>query len=445
MRAKNCVDAERTTQMKTVAIITLSFCAVLAAFRLGAQAQEPTPRYAVTTLATLGGTYGTAQQMNSTGLISGDANLSGDTTEHATFWRDGAITDLGTLGGFNSGAAEVNDRGLILGVSQTATIDPLGENWGLLLTCSASGGPCQGYQNLVIAVTWKNGVITALPTLGGNNAQVGFTTGLNNKGEAVGWAENSTQDQNCVPPQVLDYEAVIWGPNKGEIRQLAPLSGDTIGAALGINDNGQVVGVTGPCAFPSFSLPLHPVLWQNGAVTKLGTLGGMMNNAALSINNRGQIIGISDLPGDTATHAVLWQNGNITDLGTLPGDFLSFAYGINNQGQVVVQSCDVNFNCRAAIWQNGVMTDLNTLTPTGSLYLMVAQHINDRGEITGQGFDQNTGGTPAFLAVPTVDGSESALPGAQVRDKVILPENVRELIRQRRGFGRFGAGIMRPQ
>jgi probable HAF family extracellular repeat protein len=37
--------------------------------------------------------------------------------------------------------------------------------------------------------------------------------------------------------------------------------------------------------------------------------------------------------------------------------------GINDQGHVIVQSCDINFNCRAALWQDGVMTDLNTLTP----------------------------------------------------------------------------------
>jgi probable HAF family extracellular repeat protein len=170
-----------------------------------------------------------------------------------------------------------------------------------------------------------------------------------------------------------------------------------------------------------------------------------MNNSALSINDRGQIVGTSDLPGDTATHAVMWRDGKITDLGTLPGDYFSFAYGINDRGQVIAQSCDINFNCRAALWRNGVMTDLNALTPPGSLYLMVAQHINDRGEITGQGFDQNSGGTPAFLAVPCDEAhidmgcqdAAQSTDGSDERPRVVLPESVRNRLRQRTFVGHY--------
>ncbi len=412
------------------------------------------PRYVVKTLKTLGGTVATAQQINSGGVISGDANLTGDTIEHGVVWCDnGSIIDLGTLGGPSSAVGQVNEHGLILGVSETADIDPLGENWGTLLDCNVvTGTPCQGYQNITRAVIWQDGVISPLPTLGGNNAQDPFTTALNNKGEAVGFAETSTQDPNCIPPQVLDFEAVIWGPKQGEIRELPPLAGDSVGGAFGINEAGQVVGLTGPCGFPSLSLGLHPVLWQNGVATALPTLGGLMNNAALSINNRGQIVGTSDLPGDTATHAVMWRHGKITDLGTLPGDFFSFAYGINDRGQVIVQSCDVNFNCRAALWQKGVMTDLNTLVPSGSLYLLVAYHINNQGEITGTGFAPNTGDTPAFVAVPCdeqhadeqgcVDSTAAAITTLvqnPIRSKVSLPEKARKLLQQRFPLRSFGA------
>ncbi len=416
--------------------------------RLHAQTVTPGRRahYAVQTLRSLGGTYATAQQMSDSGLVSGDSNLSGDTIEHGVVWRhDGSIIDLGTLGGPSSAVGQVNEQGLIVGVSETANIDPLGENWGILLDCNPNGNPCQGYQNTVVAVTWQDGVITPLPTLGGNNAQAPFTTGLNNRGEAVGFAETSTQDPTCIPPQILDLEAVIWGPEKGEIRELPPVPGDSVGAAFAINEVGQVVGLTGPCGFPSFSLGLHAVLWQNGVVTSLPTLGGLMNNAALSINNRGQIVGTSDLPGDTATHAVMWRHGKITDLGTLPGDFFSFAYGINDRGQVIVQSCDVNFNCRAALWRNGLMTDLNALTPPGSLYLMVAYHINNQGEITGTGIDPNTGDTPAFVAVPCdeahvdmgcQDAAQSTA-GSGERPRVVLPESARNRLRQRSFVGHY--------
>ena len=430
--------------MKTVS--ALAFL-VLAAFLPLAVGQQHPSRYSVITLSTLGGTLATAEQMNSSGLIAGDSNLTGDTIEHAATWdANGSITDLGTLGGPSSALGQVNERGLVLGVSETSTIDPLGEDWGILLGCNiVTGAPCQGYQNQTLAVIWQNGIMTALPTLGGTNAQDPFTTGLNNQGEAVGFAENSTQDPSCTSPQVLDFEAVIWGPKPGEIRELPPVTGDSIGAAFSINERGQIVGLTGPCGFPSFSLARHAVLWQNGVATNLPTLGGLMNNAALSINDRGQIVGTSDPPGDAVTHAVLWQDGKILDLGTLPGDSFSFAYGINDEGQVIAQSCDINGNCRAALWQNGVMTDLNALTPPGSLYLIVAQHIDNQGEITGTGFDPNTGDTPAFVAIPCQeahaetccgDATQSA-GGSGVQRKVILPEAIRSQFRTVKGWHRF--------
>lgn len=399
----------------------------------------------------LGGTDSTALGINENGMIVGDSLLPGDAIKHAILWRNEQATDLGTLGGLNSSAVQVNERGLLTGDAQTSAVDPLGENWGLLFFCTKY--PCQGYQNVVRAFVWRDGVMTALPTLGGNNALPGFTDSVNKRGQVVGFAENNTRDPNCTPPQVLDWEAVIWGPKKGEIHELSPLPGDSIGGAFGINDHGQVVGASGSCATPSFSLPSHAVLWQNGTVTYLGGFGGVLSNVAFAINNRGQVVGQSDLSGDTASHAFLWEDGVMTDLGTLPGDFSSAAQGINDKGQVVGQSCDQSGNCRAFLWQNGVMIDLNSLIPPGSpLYLFYLTHINDRGEIVGQAFDQNTGGSPAFLAIPcdeknadNEDCKDTVVRGdTSEAPKVALPGNVRKHLQRGRGFGRLGPGRMTP-
>ena len=120
--------------------------------------------------------------------------------------------------------------------------------------------------------------------------------------------------------------------------------------------------------------------------------------------------------------------------------------------QIVGQSCNSDFSvCRAFLWQKGVMTDLNSLISGGSaLSLLVAYNVNDRGEITGQGFDQNTGATPAFLAIPCDEGSCDVASSsvAQVTSdprKIALPENVRKLLRRQRRFGRFGGALTRPQ
>jgi probable HAF family extracellular repeat protein len=200
------------------------------------------------------------------------------------------------------------------------------------------------------------------------------------------------------------------------------------------------------------------VLWQRDTVTDLGSLGGVVSNAANGINNRGQVVGQSNLPGDAVTHAFFWQKGVMTDLGTLPGDSSSIAFDINDKGQVVGISCDVNFNCRAFLWQNGMMTGLNTLIPPNSpLFLTFGAGINNRGEITGSACVLSNGActseVPAFLAVPCADARAGfeGCPGiavdapATAQAKVALPENIRDLVRKRLGFGRAGAWPVRPQ
>jgi probable HAF family extracellular repeat protein len=237
---------------------------------------------------------------------------------------------------------------------------------------------------------------------------------------------------------VLDIKAVVYGP-RGEVQQQLPaFPGDDAAYALGINDNGEVVGLSGGCGAPDeFNLPAlarHAVLWRNGSVFDLGGLGGKMNNYAVVINNAGQVAGQSDPPGDATTYAVLWQNGAITNLGTLPGDVSSATGDINAKGQVVGASCDANFNCRAFLWDHGVMIDLNRLVPSGSpLYLTYAEGINDRGEIAGTAvLKSNPNEQPAFLAIPA--------PAAQIAGdsarKMILPETIRASLQRRLRLGR---------
>ena len=63
--------------------------------------------------------------------------------------------------------------------------------------------------------------MTQLPTLGGPN---GFATGVNNLNQIVGWAENTVHDPTCTLPQILQFEAVIYGPGKNRIRAASAAS-----------------------------------------------------------------------------------------------------------------------------------------------------------------------------------------------------------------------------
>jgi len=289
-------------------------------------------------LPTLGGSFSNGfGGVNDRGWVTGDANLAGDQTEHGFLFRDGVMVDLGTLGGLNSSVSfPVKDaRGLVTGVAQTATFDPLREFWGSGFFCTSMN--CAGFENLEVGFRWQDGVMTALPTLGGNN---GAAQGVNNRGQVVGVAETAIQDPSCSLPQELDFEAVIWGPKPGQIQVLPPFPGDSVAAALAINDNGQVVGISGVCQVPSVFFPgfgVHAVLWQHGTISEPAgpPMRGTMSNSANAINNRGQVVGESNLPDDSATHAFLLEKGVLTDLGTLPGDLNSTANDINSKGQVV--------------------------------------------------------------------------------------------------------------
>ena len=368
-----------------------------------ASQHSPPTQYQVTNLASLGGTVSRGNSINNRTWVAGYSNLSGNQSRHASLWANGSLLDLGTLGGPNSSVAwpVKNDSGLIAGIAQTDTPDPLGEAWSCAAFfpgATATGPTCLGF-------VWRGGVMTALPTLGGNN---GFATGANNHGQVVGWAENTVHDPTCVPPQVLQFRAVVWTSDGNQIHELPPLPGDTSGAATAINDKGQVVGISGTCdqAVGRFTAA-HAVLWENGTVTNIGDLGGVAWNTPMAINQNGDVVGFAGQPGDDPDnpqlHAFLWtRRDGIKDLGALPGDVYSEAHGINERRQVVGISCDAAGNCRAFLWQNDVMTDLNALVQAGyGDVLTTAQDINDLGEIAGRAFDPATGARPAFLAIPS--------------------------------------------
>jgi len=452
--------------MKFRVLISISVVSVLAVLamplRLRGQNQSTTQKtkqaaahYTVIDLGTLGGTFSEALDVNNRGSLSGGAAVP-DGAEHAFLWKKGQITDIGTPGlrGPNSKAFGVNEKGSAAGPAETPIPDPNGEDF-----CGF------GTHLICLAFLWQDGVMTPLPTLGGNN---GSGMPINNRGQVAGVAENSTPDSSCAAPfQVLDFEAVIWGPRRGEIQELRPLAGDSVGEALWMNDLGQAVGSSGSCA-NTLVLPIpvgpHAVLWENGSPTDLGNLGGSclvhcnslilgpFGNTAIYINNEGQVVGVSALPGDTTFHAFLWtRETGMQDLGTLPGDVASVAVGMNDRGQVVGLSLDASGNPRAFLWENGVMTDLNTLIPASSaLFLLFADIINSRGEIVGFGVN-STGEVHGFLAtpMPSEATSKSATPAPQgmtgERTKVAPPENVRALLKQRLRFGRFGVPLTTPR
>jgi len=410
--------------MKTI-LISIAAGGLLATF-----ATAQTPRYAVTDLGALGGTNGSGNGINFEGRVAGAANLPNGNSR-AFLSGPGVTYDIGTLGGPNSSEGGLNASSQMAVFAETSKTDPLNENF-----CGF------GTSSICLAAIWS-GTMTALPTFGGNNS---IAYSINNQGQVAGAAETSTKDPTCVSPQVLQFEAALWGPG-GQVQKLPPLPGDTVGAANWVNNYGQVVGSSGTCAsggvFPDFGGP-HAVMWQNGVPTNLGTLGGAMITLGASINDSGAVVGCADLASEAPgfpfvqIHPFLWtQAAGMQDLGAVGADFSGLPFGINNNGQVVGASCDDMGNCRAFVYQNKTMMDLNALIPANSpLYLMFAFVINDAGEIAGQALQISTGQVHAFVATPEPATStakfESASP--DLSRPMVLPEDVRKTIRERLGM-----------
>src|SRR5881392_240598 len=380
-----------------------------------AQAQsKPKTQYQVSNLPSLGGTSSGGNSINDQSWVAGYSRML-DRNRHATLWRNSLLSDLGTLGGPNSSVAwnVKNTAGILVGISQTLTPEPV-ENWSSRNFYSTPNNV--GYINL--GFVWENNQMRALPNFpGGNN---GFATGANNLRQVAGWAETGVHDDTCCCQdeprhQVFQFLPAMWtlGPPNDQIHELPLIPGDTSGAATAINDNGQIVGISGICdQAEGRRTAKHAVLWENGTVTDIyPDAPAPWWNTPTAINQRGDIVGFAGDPafveGDIV-HAFMWtKEDGIRQLKPLkhrtPQHVDSEAYGINEARQVVGVSCDADqIDCRAVIWDHGnTPTDLNDLKAPGySAVLASAKDINNNGEITGRAADPNTGVLTAYLAVP---------------------------------------------
>jgi probable HAF family extracellular repeat protein len=154
----------------------------------------------------------------------------------------------------------------------------------------------------------------------------------------------------------------------------------------------------------------HTFRWRDGVMTDLGALPGTNNSIPSEINRHGSIVGssqnglIDPLSGFPESRAVMWRDSEIIDLGTLGGNE-SGGTGINNRDQVVGIALNAvpdpfsfvsGTQTRAFLWQNSVMRDLGTLGGADAF----AQYINDRGQVAGFSYTNNT---PTSSGVPQVN------------------------------------------
>lgn len=201
-----------------------------------------------------------ARGVNGSGVVVGHVSVASgmSVVDRGCVLEGGALTELPGLGGANWYARAVNASGRIAGMSWTTG------------------------ENAHRAVVWQGGVVKDLGTLGGASSQA---LGLNEGDRVVGWAQVASGDPHaCV--FVVDA-----GGNVTSRVDLGTLAGARSSTARGVNNRGQVVGVSDG----------RPFFWrQGGGMVDLNTRiegGAWELHDMYAVNDAGQIAGYGELNG----------------------------------------------------------------------------------------------------------------------------------------------------
>jgi probable HAF family extracellular repeat protein len=222
-------------------------------------------------------------------------------------WQFFHMSALPTLGGNNGQASAINNRGQIVGMAENGEAD--------------SSCPSGTTNNQIeLPVLWEHGKAQALPTVDGDPD--GFAFWINDHGRAVGYsgtcgaANHAISWENGVASALPDYGqgSQAWGiANQGQIV-------GTVGSATGQTQTGAV--------------------WQNGKLTAVldHMLPGDIGGIAFGNNSKGVVVGADWDSSFDWNHAFIWQDGVMTDLNTLFPDssnlYATFAAKINDRGQI---------------------------------------------------------------------------------------------------------------
>jgi probable HAF family extracellular repeat protein len=304
--------------------------------------------YHVTDLGTLsGGTSSVAAGINNNGQIVGDsATSSGDT--HAFVYSGGTMTDLGVLtsGYHYSDGRGINDSGQTVGSSAISITGGISGQLRPIIV--PSGGTMTSLGSLGGGYGFANGInnlgqVAGLSTLGdgsttqaflyssGTMTDLGSFAGTSDYSDAYG-INNHTQVVGVSTSNGI-ARGFIW--QSGTMTDLGDLQGGA-GAtrAYAINSLSQVVGETTVAGSPVG----HAFLWQSGNMTDLGVVPGTDSSYALGINDNGFVVGRSY--NATSGVAFIWDGADgIRDLNALldssgTGWTLEGATGINGSGQI---------------------------------------------------------------------------------------------------------------
>ena len=238
-------------------------------------------------------------------------------------WSEGVMTALPPFpGGYNSYATASNNRGQIVGWAENGVQDP-------------SCDPAFQLLQFRAAIWQPDGTMQELPPLPGDSTSA--ATAINDVGDVVGISGAC----GIAIGGVSAAHAVIW--KNGVPTNIGDLGGHSWNTPTAINNRGVVVGFSLP-AGQDGTRNFQAFLWTSeSGIQPLGMPAGDIRSEALGINDKGQVVGLSRAP--SGLRAVIWEDGTVTDLNTLtlPGSpYLLYANDINDAGGIVGEAFDPN-------------------------------------------------------------------------------------------------------
>jgi len=288
------------------------------------------------------------------------------------------LVELGTLGRSWSRAQNVSPTGAVVGGSPRdgdAFPSPFVWRDGSMRALPApSSGAATGVDSSgrrIVGETpdgaalWVDGVFSQLPS---PNAGWATAAAINDQGVIVG----------ATGPNLAGALATIWMDGRATV--LGALEGDVFSRAWGVNARGEVVGIS-----RDVDRRARAFVYRGGKMHPLAVPPGFSSAQAAAINDVGLVAGTATRDTLEDQRAVIWHpDGHPQVLGTLGGS-ISRATGrraVNNRGDVVGESTTANGALHGFLWRDAKMIDLNALLPPGTpAEITRAQAITDNGLI----------------------------------------------------------------
>lgn len=185
-----------------------------------------------------------------------------------------------------------------------------------------------------------------------------FLTGINNKDEIVGYTDGLAPNSLISMGELKEHGKYIFnGFGKGILLIGGIVKKLDLQYASSINSKGEIAGSNGSKA----------AIYKNNNLLNLGSLGGT-NSQAVDINDEGDVVGISGIKEARllypTRHAFLYSNGLMKDLGTIQDysseDMKKLKGDVNSDGFISVDDAVIILR---------VVVGLETLKSEETIYL----------------------------------------------------------------------------